>query len=106
MAKTSKKKIKAPINRRRFLRFLPDEGSLAVVDIRSRPDGPFRGDFSALVLEDSHGGCSFVCINAHKLKKGQSLSISIGGQFPLRGEIRWLRHPDSGLVVVGIQYLG
>lgn len=95
-----------PKSRRRSIRFSPDAGTYAKIDLEaSRPDGSFRPSVVALVPEESAKGVGLVVLATSELQVGKYCRIQVGKLPILRAEVRWRQDVDSGISRLGLLYL-
>jgi hypothetical protein len=91
---------------RRFLRFPPDEGAVALIDPNTGADRrDFKPALSALVTDEALVGCGLVTFSQEWLGEGTELVVKVGNLVPLKAEIRWVRELGEGLVKLGVVFL-
>jgi hypothetical protein len=99
MAKTTSK-----ANQRKSIRFSPDEGAYALIDIDL--DSPvFKPSVPALVFSESHGGCGLVLLATEKILVGDIIRVRVGNLPVCKAEVRWREEIDPTTVKIGLQYL-
>lgn len=93
-------KPERPENKRRQIRFHPDENALAEVRF---PD--LGAQKIGLLYEESAGGCSAVLIADKIYKVDLRVVVTPGRLSPMLAEIKWVREIHPGVVRVGFRYL-
>jgi hypothetical protein len=90
-------------NKRRYLRFRPDSPSLASLDLSL--EGPFHGQWLALVFEEGHKGCGLILLaNADDFPEDTRMRVAVG-KLPLSpAKVRWVKEIDPGVLRMGIEY--
>ncbi|MGK5088479.1 hypothetical protein WDW86_13045 [Bdellovibrionota bacterium FG-2] len=91
-------------NQRKSIRFSPDPGTLAQIEIPLK-DGAFAPKDVGLVLNESNRGCAVVVTRKSFLKAGELWRIKIGHLEPLKAQIKWVTELDMDVQKVGLQYL-
>ncbi len=102
--------IKQKVNKRRHLRFPPDEWEMALIQCSEVPvdDNSFRPEISALVMEESRAGCGLVVLErqaSHRLKPGDRCSVKVARLGVVQAEVRWINIVDDGIARVGLHYI-
>jgi len=91
-------------NKRRYLRYLPDEGAFALLDLEMGES--FNPQVVALVSEEGYGGCGLVILQRKiPFSLGQKCRISVGNLPVVEAEIRWLNELDKDVLRMGLCYL-
>lgn len=108
---------KEKLNERGRIRFLPDPGTYALVETRSKNSTKknsssetilkdFHPDITGLIFNESYSGCALVVMNYKSLKVGYPVRIKLDYLTqPMNGEIRWIKELPNGIARVGIKYL-
>lgn len=96
--------------KRRFLRFTPDEFEIALLQFtEARPDEFFfETEAAGLVIEEAYGGCALVVVRKlipESLAEGTRLQIKVAKLGPMKAEVRWIRHLDDDVSKLGLQYV-
>ena len=95
-----------PKSKRRSIRFAPDVGTFARIDLESsRPDGSFQPSVVALVPEESAKGVGVVVLTTPDLQIGSFCRIQVGKLPVLRAEVRWRQEVDPGIIRLGLLFL-
>lgn len=95
-----------PVNRRRSIRFTPDLGTFAQIDVEeNRADGSFQPSIMALVPEESSKGVGLVILSTSELPVGKICRVQVGKLSPLKAEVRWRQDLDAGVLRIGLLYL-
>lgn len=100
MAKTTKVVYKRKFERRRS-----DQGTFAEVEMEPS-SAQFSPTIHALVIDESDGGCSFICIHNKEVDVNQTVAIKVGKAKPVRGKVMWTREAHHRVYVVGVAYDG
>jgi hypothetical protein len=90
-------------NKRKFIRFQPDDNTYMIVKLDGENDEIFH---SGLCVSESQGGCSAAFLNNASFTAGKMCFIKVGKLEPESAEIRWVTELDEDLVKVGFKYLG
>lgn len=98
---------KAPTaNKRRNIRFAPEDSTIALIEVAPFPTSKaFKPSVTGLVFSESHGGCGVVVVGAEDLKAGSMCKIQVGKLAPMKAEIRWRKDLDDSLAKLGLMYL-
>jgi hypothetical protein len=95
-----------PKSKRRSIRFAPDAGTYAKVDLEAtRLDGSFQPTVVALVPEESTKGVGLIVLNMPGLQVGSFCRVQVGQLSPLQAEVRWRKVVDNEILRIGLQYL-
>lgn len=86
-------------NKRKFIRFEPDENTYVLVDIQD------EAIHSGLALSESQGGCCGVFKSNSLYKTGEMVYIKVGKMDPISAEIRWVKELDNDVMKLGFEYL-
>ena len=106
--RTKKSSAAAPTSdpkRRRNIRFTPDPGTIALVDIDPTRVGSFKPTITCLVTEESFRGAGLVAISDKNFKAGARLRVAVGNAAPALAEVRWVSDLDSQVVRMGVMYV-
>lgn len=90
-------------NNRRHIRFKPDAGALAAIDIDC--GSTFLPRITAKVLNESFSGCCVLALGHLPLCPGNRIRIRVGRMDVLPAEVRWLLQDGNGEVRLGLMYL-
>lgn len=96
--------------KRRFLRFEPEEIEIALLQFaEAEPDDFFfEAETAGLVIEEAYGGCALAVLRKtlpDDAGEGRRLQIKVARLGPMRAEIRWVQPLDDDVSRIGIQYL-
>ncbi len=95
-----------PKSRRRSIRYSPDAGTIARIDLESaRADGSFQPSITALVPEESAKGAGVVILQTTELQMGATCRVQVGQLPILRAEVRWRQQVDPGIIRLGLLFL-
>lgn len=98
----SKKKVPTSNQRRRQIRFFPDENSLLEVYLPST--GKQTLQKIGLLYDESSGGCAGVFLQDPILQTGTQVEVKVGKLQVLTAEIRYVTEISPRLVRVGFLY--
>ncbi len=96
--------------RRRYLRYPPEELEIALVQFDDRRVGEelFEPEAAGLVLEESRAGCGLVML-ARAIPDGfgdkSHCVVKVANLGVLRAEVRWMDATDDKVVRLGLSYL-
>lgn len=91
---------------RRAIRFKPDPGDYALVDMLNiERAGDFRPTMLGLILEESAKGCGIVVLSNVVLKIGSFCRVKVGRGPALKAEVRWRKDLDDEVMRLGLLYL-
>jgi len=90
--------------KRRYTRFNPDNTTLAFIDLNPKTKS-FKPNLTALVLQESHGGCCIAVSKTNDLTEGSEIKIKVGNVAPLNAQIRWIKKMDPLVYSVGIMFV-
>ena len=94
-------------NKRRHIRFRPDTGELAYIDLLA--DNEFKPEIQALIVNESPmGGCCLVMLRddeTEKLRQNDRCRVKVGKLAPLKAEAVWVRRLDEDVIKVGFRFL-
>ncbi|MFU8831098.1 MAG: hypothetical protein ACNA7J_02970 [Wenzhouxiangella sp.] len=101
---------KPAVNKRRHLRFPPDEWEMALIQCTEDAvdDASFRPEISALVMEESRAGCGLVVLERQvhqRLKPGDRCAVKVARLGVVQAEVRWINIVDAGIARVGLNYI-
>ncbi len=88
---------------RKHTRFKSDAGAICEIDLEERKK--FQPSVSALILEESYGGCGLALLRTSQLQVGAICVVKVGALEPMRSEVRWRKDVDDQLIKIGIKYL-
>ena len=105
MKKTAKETTPPPkpATKRKGVRFSPDPGTLAHVDLSVK--GAFKPTLICLVTEESFKGCGLVALSPKGLEKGDECRVQLGEGPVLEAEVRWRTDLDAQTVRLGLLYI-
>lgn len=92
-------------NARKYIRFKPDDLDVAYVMLTAPDADEFRPDLSALIVDESHKGCSIAILAADHIKEMAILYIKVGKLLPLKAQVVWKKDLDGIIERLGIMYL-
>lgn len=93
-------------NQRQSIRFPPDAGAIALVDVSSKSNNrSFNPTITTLITEESHKGCGLVMKMTDDLPVGSICRVKVGNNPVLLAEVRWRIELDSQVIRVGIMFL-
>lgn len=106
-AKSVSKKSEAEgAAKRRSIRFNPDEGAMAWIDVRrSSVDEEFLRQHPALIVNESFKGCGLICMRTYEPKVGQKMWLQVGGLAPVVAEVMWVESASDCAYKIGVKYL-
>mgnify|MGYP000904760218 FL=1 len=108
-AEEAKEKSKATTSKkvvRRAIRFKPDPGDYALVDMLNIENASdFRPTLLGLILEESAKGCGIVVLSNMVLKVGTFCRVKVGRGPALKAEVRWRKDLDEEVMRLGLLYL-
>lgn len=87
---------------RRFLRFKPDPGTYAMVQLGT--SGAFRPGLLALVVEEAYGGASLVVVSETPIKEKSNIRTQIGKLHPMTAEVCWVKKLAKDIYHFGIKF--
>lgn len=100
MAKAKTTKV---VYKRKHARRKADQGTFAEVEIEPK-SSKFAPHIHALVIDQSDGGCSFICIHNKEVDVNQSVAIRVGNAKPVLGKIVWTREVHLRVYIAGVAY--
>ncbi len=105
MAKNTpaKQKTTKPINKRKYTRFKPDPGAIALI-LQDDKGKSLSAPIHCLIAEESYGGAGLIAIQSSLIKKGAQLKMKIGLLGPFICEVKWTKIWDSHIVSFGVEY--
>ncbi|MCK6597738.1 MAG: hypothetical protein L6Q37_05190 [Bdellovibrionaceae bacterium] len=89
---------------RKFLRFQPDENTLALIDLKFSTK-EFKPSISGLILNESYSGCAIVVASDVILKLGSKVKIKIGNLHVMKAEVVWAKILEENIQKIGIKLL-
>jgi hypothetical protein len=107
MAKKAAPKKKSPAKspqRRKFTRFAPDPGAIALIcsNTYGRTINP---PLPCLIVEEAYGGVGLVAIADPMIRKNAILEFQVGKLPKMKGEIRWVKMIEDKLAYFGVNYI-
>jgi len=94
------------LKKRKGMRFRPDPGTAAFLDLRPEASkDQFRPQDFALVINESHRGCSLVLKTNPAIRNGARLYVKVGKLAPHYAEVKWRLDYDSEVTRVGLLFL-
>ncbi len=90
-------------NPRKHIRFEPDIGTVALIDVNL--NGQFNPTINGLTLQESYGGAALLVASSIGLKETEIVRIKVGDLHVMHAEIRWVKSLESTVYKVGVQYL-
>lgn len=91
-------------NTRKYIRFEPDSGDFVQID-REVDRHEFLFQEAALLVDESAGGFSVVCLRSLGFVSGQCVRVKVGRMAPLKAESVWIRELDDKVVRMGFRFL-
>ncbi|MDD5066511.1 MAG: hypothetical protein PHF84_05640 [bacterium] len=88
------------MEKRRYIRFLPESNSIVVLTSRNKKDENILA--VGLLRDESGHGCGAVFRKPFLLHKDDKVKAIVGKLFDLNGKIMWVKDIDEFLVKVGI----
>ena len=98
MAKTTK-----VVHKRKHERRRAHQGTFAMLELEPESN-KFSPTIHALVIDESDGGCSFICIHNREVDVNQAVRIKVGSTGPFDGKIVWTREAHPQVYVVGVAF--
>jgi len=92
------------IEERKAMRFASDQNNLASIDLNIDANC-FSPSINALVVDESHQGCSLVTLENNKLQKGDTVTLAVGRLTPLKASIEWRQQLTPKIILLGCKYL-
>jgi hypothetical protein len=106
MIKKTAPKKKTAFKKRSAIRFTPDLGTIAQLELLNlKKVQNFGTEITALVLEESYRGCGLALPLSEALQVGDKVKVRIGAGAPLLAEVRWRTELDSQIMRIGLMYL-
>lgn len=106
----SETKIEKPtpvIKKRASIRFKPDTGKIALIDLSTAKD-KFIPTITALIINESFTGCALLFVKldskSPKIEKNQIVTAQVGDLSPLRAEVAWEEQIDKNIFKIGLKY--
>ncbi|PIE90139.1 MAG: hypothetical protein CR997_07735 [Acidobacteria bacterium] len=91
-------------NKRKYIRFEPDDLGFAFLDLSV--NGDFEPELGALVYEEGFGGCGLLMVKSKcRLSLNQVLRIKIDSMPIMNAEVRWVKDVDDLTLRAGISYI-
>ncbi len=92
-------------NKRKNIRFRPDPGTYAAIDVDGSSKGAFKPTLVCLVTEESYKGCGLVSIIYEGLQSGDTCRVQVGAGPVMKAEVRWRTDLDAQVMRIGLMYL-
>ena len=96
------------VNLRKHIRFVPDSGTIAEIDVSSSDVESFSPTISGLVFEESFKGCGLTLLRTaatQGFKVDMQFLIRVGKIGPLYAEVRWRKDLDEKVMNIGVYFL-
>lgn len=91
--------------KRKYLRYPSSPLDVGHVHLNLQQE-EFAPDYVGLIIEQSAiGGCCLAILNPDQLKEKQKCRVKLGELPPILAEVRWLRPLDTGINLIGFQFL-
>ncbi len=93
-----------PAQRRKFTRFAPDPGAIALIctDGNGKKITP---PLPCLIVEEAYGGVGLVAMAHPMIRKNAVLEFQVGKLPKMKGEVRWVRLLENKIAYFGVNYL-
>ncbi len=89
--------------KRANLRYKPQSTVHALIDA-DFATAEFSPTISALIFDESFGGCGLVILDTPKLQVGDRCRIQIGNLPVTRAEVRWRRELAEDVIKIGVLF--
>jgi len=99
MEKSGQKKFR----KRSSVRFKPDEGTYALIDLNPERE-TFDPTLPALVFSEAHNGVGLIVVATPRLQNGDIIRVQVGNLAPLKGEVRWREQLDVDTLKIGLLF--
>lgn len=103
--KINKEKKSKGVNTRKFIRFAPDPGTFAAIDMNQNFDVPFEPTHFAMVFSESFSGCGLIILKNKSLKEGRHFRVQVGKLNPMVAGVKWRKDLDSEIARIGCVFL-
>jgi hypothetical protein len=91
---------------RKSLRFPPDEGAVAWIDLSVCEDKrDFKPSIPALVTDEALTGCGLITLFQEDLRVATECMVQVGDLAPLKAQIRWIKDLSDNVLKVGVVFL-
>jgi hypothetical protein len=90
--------------KRKSVRFKPDIGSYALIDVNVRQKA-FNPNMQGLIINESYTGCALVVISETAPKTGVYFRIKVGELNPMKAKVAWAKLLEENIYKVGVQFL-
>ena len=87
------------------LRFAPDPGAYATIDLNDDAEADFEPQHVALIYNESYHGCGVIVLKCKALKMGAYCRVQVGKLPPMLAEVKWRKELDREVARVGLQYI-
>ena len=91
--------------RRKNVRYQPDPGTVALIDLINEKPSDFNVGVAAIVENESHRGCGLLLLWTEALQPGDVFLVQVGLMDPMRAQVRYRRELDNLAVKLGVQFL-
>lgn len=93
-----------PGKKRKHVRYRPDRLTTAKIQLDAVTSS-FVSEASALVYEESYGGCCLIVINERPVALQDRWRIQVGNLQPMIAEVVWVKRLDDAVYKVGMKFL-
>jgi len=93
-----------PSKKRKHSRYRPDRMTTAKVQLDAVTSS-FVAEATALVFEESYGGCCLIIFSTHSISLKDRWKIQIGSLHPMLSEVVWVKKLDDIIYKVGMKFL-
>lgn len=99
-----------PSDKRRYLRFPPQEWEIALIQCSdaATDEENFHPEIAGLVMEESRAGCGLVVLERQlkeKLTEGDRCQVKVASLGVVLAEVMWIRSVEDGISRVGLRYV-
>ncbi len=91
-------------NTRKYIRFGPDAGDFVQID-KNLNQQEFEFQDAALLVDESMGGFSVVCLRSVGLTVGATYRVKVGRIAPLKAELLWEKELDDKVLRMGFRFI-
>lgn len=92
---------KKMVNKRKHIRFKPDENTLLRANFKTGSGKQFIG----LVFNEAYSGCGAAMLPSEEIKNGVECVIKCGEMGLMDAKVRWIKIVDEDLIKVGFEYI-
>jgi len=93
-----------PAKKRKHVRYRPDKLTIARIQLEAVTSS-FVSEASALVYEESYGGCCLILIHDRAIALQEKWRIQVGNLQPMTSEVVWVKRLDDAIYKVGLKFL-